>query len=98
MGRPASAIVISVLIAFLGTLAIKNLPVSRLPSVVPPTVVVAVAYPGASAELVDSVLNILQQAINGVQDVGTWPPPPPLAVRERSRSSSSRARTQTWRS
>ena len=67
--RPALAIVISVMIVFLGTLATKNLPISQFPSVAPPSVVVTVAYPGASADLVDSVLIILQQAINGVQDV-----------------------------
>ena len=68
--RPALAIVISVLILFLGGLAIKTLPISQFPSVAPPSVVVSVSYPGASAEvLVDSVLIILEQAINGVQDM-----------------------------
>ncbi|MDR3618688.1 MAG: efflux RND transporter permease subunit [Paludisphaera borealis] len=68
--RPALAIVISVIILFLGGLAIKTLPISQFPSVAPPSVVVTVAYPGASAAvLVDSVLIILEQAINGVQDM-----------------------------
>ncbi len=68
--RPALAIVISLLILFLGGLAIKTLPISQFPSVAPPSVIVAVSYPGASAEvLVDSVLVILEQAINGVQDM-----------------------------
>jgi HAE1 family hydrophobic/amphiphilic exporter-1 len=68
--RPALAIVISLIILFLGGLAIKTLPISQFPSVAPPSVVVAVSYPGASAEvLVDSVLVILEQAINGVQDM-----------------------------
>lgn len=68
--RPALAIVISVLIVFLGVLAIKTLPISQFPSVAPPSVVVTVAYPGASAAvLVDSVLILLEQAINGVQDM-----------------------------
>jgi HAE1 family hydrophobic/amphiphilic exporter-1 len=68
--RPALAIVISVLILFLGGLAINTLPVSQFPSIAPPSVVVTVAYPGASAEvLVDSVLVILEQAINGVPDM-----------------------------
>ena len=40
------------------------------PSVAPPSVVVTVAFPGASANvLVDSVLVILEQAINGVPDM-----------------------------
>ena len=68
--RPALAIVISILIVFLGGLAINTLPISQFPSVAPPSVIVAVSYPGASAEvLVDSVLIILEQAINGVQDM-----------------------------
>lgn len=68
--RPALAIVISILILFLGGLAIKTLPTSQFPSVAPPSVVVSVSYPGASAEvLVDSVMIILEQAINGVQDM-----------------------------
>ncbi len=68
--RPALAIVISLIILFLGGLAIKTLPISQFPSVAPPSVIVAVSYPGASAEvLVDSVMVILEQAINGVQDM-----------------------------
>jgi HAE1 family hydrophobic/amphiphilic exporter-1 len=68
--RPALAIVISILILFLGGLSIKTLPISQFPSVAPPSVVVTVAFPGASANvLVDSVLVILEQAINGVPDM-----------------------------
>ena len=55
--RPALAIVISIIILFLGGLSIKTLPISQFPNVAPPTVVVTLAYPGASANvLVDSVL------------------------------------------
>lgn len=68
--RPALAIVISLLILFMGGLAIISLPISQFPSVAPPSVIVAVSYPGASANvLVDSVMVILEQAINGVQDM-----------------------------
>ena len=64
------AIVISIIIVLLGTLAIKTLPLSQFPSVAPPSVIVAVSYPGASANvLVDSVLIILEQSINGVPDM-----------------------------
>ena len=65
--RPALAIVISIIIVFLGGLSISTLPTSQFPNVAPPSVVVTVAFPGASAQvLVDSVLVILEQAINGV--------------------------------
>jgi len=68
--RPALAIVISLLILFMGGLAIVTLPISQFPTVAPPSVVVSVSFPGASANvLVDSVLVILEQAINGVQDM-----------------------------
>ena len=68
--RPALAIVISLLILFMGGLAIYSLPISQFPSVAPPSVVVSVSYPGASADiLVNSVLVILEQSINGVQDM-----------------------------
>ena len=68
--RPALAIVISIILLFLGVLGIDTLPVAQFPNVVPPTVEVAIAYPGASANvLVDSVLIPLEQSINGVQNM-----------------------------
>jgi HAE1 family hydrophobic/amphiphilic exporter-1 len=68
--RPALAIVVSVILLFLGVLGIKTLPIAQFPDIVPPTVEVAVAYPGASANvLVDSVLIPLEQSINGVQNM-----------------------------
>jgi HAE1 family hydrophobic/amphiphilic exporter-1 len=68
--RPALAIVISIILLFLGVLGIKTLPIAQFPSITPPTVEVAVAYPGASANvLVDSVLIPLEQSINGVQNM-----------------------------
>ena len=68
--RPALAIVISLVILFLGGLAIVSLPISQFPSVAPPSVMVAISYPGASAKiLVESTLVIMERAINGVQDM-----------------------------
>src|SRR5438067_10251284 len=68
--RPALAIVISIILPFVGGLGIKTLPIAQFPDVVPPTVEVAIAYPGASANvLVDSVLIPLEQSINGVQNM-----------------------------
>ncbi len=65
--RPALAIVVSIILLFLGGLGIKTLPISQFPDITPPTVEVAIAYPGASANvLVDSVLIPLEQSINGV--------------------------------
>ncbi len=68
--RPILSIVISIIILFLGGLSIRTLPISQFPSVAPPSVVVTVSYPGASAKvLVDSVLVILEQSINGVPNM-----------------------------
>ncbi|MFM7807033.1 MAG: efflux RND transporter permease subunit, partial [Planctomycetota bacterium] len=68
--RPALAIVISIILLFLGVLGIRTLPISQYPSIAPPTVEVAIAYPGASADvLVDAVLIPLEQSINGVQNM-----------------------------
>ncbi len=66
--RPALAIVLSIIIVFLGGLGISSLPVAQFPDVAPPSVYVSIAYPGASAKvLTDSVLIPLEQSINGVQ-------------------------------
>jgi HAE1 family hydrophobic/amphiphilic exporter-1 len=66
--RPVLAIVISVLIVFVGILSIKSLPISQFPEVAPPRVMVTLSFPGSSADvLVKSSLITLEQAINGVQ-------------------------------
>ncbi len=68
--RPVLAIVISVIIVFIGSLAIKQLPISQFPQIAPTTVNIFIAYPGSSAEvLVNSTLIPLETAINGVQDM-----------------------------
>lgn len=66
--RPVFAIVISVVIVFVGILAIKQLPTSQFPEIAPTTVSIFIAYPGSSADvLVKSTLITLENAINGVQ-------------------------------
>lgn len=65
--RPALAIVISLVIMFMGGLAIYTLPKSQFPDIAPPMVMVYASYPGASSTvLTNSVLIPLEQAINGV--------------------------------
>ncbi|MBC7412875.1 MAG: efflux RND transporter permease subunit [Bacteroidia bacterium] len=64
--RPVLAIVVSLVILFLGALAIKTLPTSQFPEVAPPVVMVSASYPGASAKsLAESVIIPLEQSING---------------------------------
>lgn len=65
--RPVLAIVLSILLLFTGLLAMRTRPVSQFPEISPPRVIVFIAYPGASADvLVQSSLITLERAINGV--------------------------------
>lgn len=66
--RPVLAIVISVIIVFIGTLSINQLPKSQFPQIAPTTVNIFIAFPGSSADiLTKSTLIPLETAINGVQ-------------------------------
>lgn len=66
--RPVFAIVISVVFIFVGSLAIKQLPISQFPEIAPTTVSIFIAYPGSSADvLIKSTLITLENSINGVQ-------------------------------
>ncbi len=66
--RPVLAIVLSVVVVFLGLLAMRSRPISQFPEISPPRVIVTLAYPGSSADvLVKSSLITLERAINGVQ-------------------------------
>ncbi len=68
--RPIFAAVISITIAIVGALAYLTLPVSQYPDIVPPTVTVTAAYPGASAETVaETVAAPIEQEINGVDNM-----------------------------
>lgn len=65
--RPVLSIVISLIIVFLGILAMTGLPVTQFPSISPPKVNVTAGYPGANGELmIKSVIIPLERAINGV--------------------------------
>jgi HAE1 family hydrophobic/amphiphilic exporter-1 len=66
--RPVLAIVLSIVVLFLGVLAIRTRPVSQFPEIAPPRVIVTIDFPGASAQvLVESALVLLERSINGVQ-------------------------------
>ncbi|WP_262919166.1 efflux RND transporter permease subunit [Niabella hibiscisoli] len=65
--RPVLSIVISLIIVFLGVLALTHLPVTQFPSVSPPKVNITAEYPGANNELlIKSVVIPLERALNGV--------------------------------
>ena len=65
--RPVLSIVISIIITFLGALAIVQLPVTQFPAISPPKVNISAEYPGANGELmIKAVVIPLERAINGV--------------------------------
>ena len=67
--RPIFAGVLSMVIFIVGLLAMRRLPISEYPEVVPPTIVVRASYPGANPKTIsETVASPLVQAINGVED------------------------------
>jgi multidrug efflux pump len=66
--RPIFAGVLSVLVLLAGLIALRLLPVSEYPEVVPPSVVVTATYPGASPRVIaETVATPLEEQINGVE-------------------------------
>ena len=65
--RPVLSIVVSLIIVFLGLLALLKLPVTQFPSISPPKVNINAEYPGANGELmIKSVVIPLERALNGI--------------------------------
>ncbi len=65
--RPIFAWVIAIIIMLAGALSITKLPISRYPTIAPPTITVRAVYPGASAQVVeDSVTQIIEQNMTGL--------------------------------
>lgn len=66
--RPIFAGVLSLLVFLAGLIALRALPISEYPEVVPPTVVVRANYPGANPKVIaETVATPLEEAINGVE-------------------------------
>ncbi|MEF7614399.1 efflux RND transporter permease subunit [Aquincola sp. MAHUQ-54] len=66
--RPIFAGVLSVLMLIGGLLALRVLPISEYPEVVPPSVVVRAQYPGANPKVIaETVATPLEESINGVE-------------------------------
>ncbi len=65
--RPIFAWVIAILIMVAGAISITRLPISRYPTIAPPSVTISATYPGASARAVeDSVTQVIEQAMTGL--------------------------------
>src|SRR5687767_8411527 len=68
--RPIFAGVVSIFIVILGGIAYLSLPAAQYPDVVPPTIVVRAAYPGASPEVIaETVATPIEQEVNGVENM-----------------------------
>ena len=66
--RPVFATVLSIVIVLAGLVAMRALPISQYPQIVPPDVVVSANYPGATAETIaETVAAPLEQQVNGVE-------------------------------
>ena len=65
--RPIFAWVIAIVIMLAGALSLTRLPISRYPTIAPPSVSISANYPGASAQAVEnSVTQIIEQAMTGL--------------------------------
>ena len=68
--HPRAAWVVSILIALCGGICLSRMPVSEYPNVTPVTITVSCSYTGAGTkDLSDSVATILEDQINGVEDI-----------------------------
>ena len=66
--RPIFAGVLSLLIFLGGLIAVRGLPISEYPDVVPPSVVVRANYPGANPQVIaETVATPLEESINGIE-------------------------------
>ncbi|MFY2763595.1 efflux RND transporter permease subunit [Arenimonas sp. MALMAid1274] len=70
--RPVFATVMSLLLVVLGVIAFTRLTLRELPNIDPPIVSVQVAYPGASAAVVETrITQILEDAVAGIEGIET---------------------------
>jgi HAE1 family hydrophobic/amphiphilic exporter-1 len=70
INHPTIAIVISILMVLVGTVAMLNLPVAQYPEIVPPEIYTQAIYPGADAKtMAESVATPLESQVNGVDNM-----------------------------
>ena len=64
------AVCISLLIALVGFICLKTLPIEQYPDIAPPTVMISTSYSGADANTVmKSVVMPIEEAVNGVENM-----------------------------
>jgi len=65
--RPRFAMVIALLLTFVGAVALRLLPVEQYPQITPPVVNVSASWPGASAsDVAEAIATPLETQLNGV--------------------------------
>ena len=65
--RPIAAVVVSIVIVFLGVLSLNKLPIALYPDITPPVVSVSGIYSGANAAVIEeTIANPIEDRINGV--------------------------------
>ncbi len=65
--RPVFAWVIAIALVLAGALSLRKMPVSQYPQVAQPSIAFNIAYPGASAEVVEqTVTALIEQEMNGI--------------------------------
>lgn len=70
INRPIVAIVISIIMVIVGTVALLGLPTAQFPDIIPPEVIVSGVFPGADANTLEqSVTTPLEQQISGVDNM-----------------------------
>lgn len=68
--RPVFAWVIAIFIILAGMLSIPKLPISRFPSVAPPSISIYATYPGATPQtLNDSVVGLIERELSGAKNL-----------------------------
>ena len=68
--HPRAAWVVSIVIALCGAICLSRMPVAEYPNITPVTITVSCNYTGAGTkDLQDSVATILEDEINGVEDI-----------------------------
>ncbi len=68
--RPVTAIVISIVIVMVGTLAILNMPISQYPNITPPTVSITANFTGADAQTVEQTTTTpIETSVNGTPGI-----------------------------
>src|SRR5215470_14404895 len=70
INRPIVAIVISIVLVLVGTLAVLSLPVAQFPNIAPPEVQVLATYVGADAQTLEqAVATPIEQQMSGVDNM-----------------------------